>query len=604
MATAEMTKTVTLKINGIEVKVNEGATIMEVARQIGVRIPTLCFMKEYNEIGACRVCVVEIKGARNLAAACMFPVYEGMEVLINTERVRKARKTNIELLLSHHNMDCLSCPRSTNCELQTLAFEFGADQFRFNTTEFGEEDVMDDSTKHLIRDNTKCILCNRCVAICSKEQHVSVIGRNKRGFFTNIGSPFALPLESTSCINCGQCVAVCPTAALRERDDTQKVWDALADPDKYVIVAPAPAIRAHVGDMFGLPIGTNVQGKVVAACRMLGFDKVFDIDTAADITVMEEGTEFIDRLNKGGPFPMFTSCCPAWVKFLEFYYPDMLKNHSSCKSPQGIYGSLMKTYYAEKIGKDPKDIFVVTLMPCTAKKFEITRGEKVDNHNATAYPDIDVTLTGVEFSRMVKASGIDFASLEDADFDPVFGIASGAGHIFGASGGVMEAALRTVSEVLEGKELAKLDFEEVRGTERIKEASFEIAGKTIKVASVATPEKVKEVIDAVRRGEKEYHFIEVMACSGGCVGGGGQPHTPQYLRNEMDVPKLRASVLYNIDKDNPKLRKSHENPVVKEIYKDFLGEPGGHKSHELLHTGYVERSVYPSETLADYLPKE
>ncbi|MCL2573468.1 MAG: NADH-dependent [FeFe] hydrogenase, group A6 [Defluviitaleaceae bacterium] len=605
MATAEMTKTVTLKINGIEVKVNEGATIMEAARQIGVRIPTLCFMKEDNEIGACRVCVVEVKGAKNLAAACMFPVSEGMEVLVNTDRVRKARKTNVELLLSHHRMDCLSCPRSTNCELQTLAVEYSADQFRFNTTEFGRQgSEVDATTKHLVRDNTKCILCNRCVAICSKQQDVSVIGRNKRGFFTHIGSAFGLPLETTSCIHCGQCVAVCPTAALRERDDTQKVWDALADPDKYVIVAPAPAIRAQVGEMFGMPIGTNVQGKVVAACRMLGFDKVFDIDTAADITIMEEGTEFIDRLKKGGPFPMFTSCCPAWVKYLEYYYPDMLKNHSSCKSPQGIYGTLMKTYYAEKIGVDPKNIFVVTLMPCTAKKFEITRGEMVENHDATDYPDIDVTITGVEFARMIKTSGIDFASLEDADFDPVFGIASGAGHIFGASGGVMEAALRTVSEVMDGKELTKIDFEEVRGNEGIKEATYEIAGQKIKVAAVATPAKVKEVIDAVRRGEKDYHFIEVMGCAGGCVGGGGQPQIPGYLRNELDIPKKRASVLYNIDSGNPKLRKSHENPVVKEIYETFLGEPGGHKSHELLHTKYVGRSVYPTKELQDYLDKE
>ena len=603
MATAEMTKTVTLKINGVEVQVNEGATIMEAARKIGVRIPTLCFMKRTNEIGGCRICVVEVKGMKNLAAACMFPASEGMEIFVNTERVRKARKTNIELLLSHHRMDCLSCTRSTNCELQTLAFEYAADQYRFTTTEFGEQKTLDASTKHLVRDNTKCILCNRCVAMCSKEQHVSVIGRNKRGFFTHIGSPFTLPLETTSCIHCGQCVAVCPTAALRERDDTQKVWDALADPEKHVVVAPAPAIRAQVGEMFGMPIGTNVQGKVVTACRMLGFDKVFDIDTAADITVMEEGTEFIDRLKKGGPFPMFTSCCPAWVKFLEFYFPDMLKNHSSSKSPQGIYGSLMKTYYAEKIGVDPKNIFVVTLMPCTAKKFEITRGERIEKHDATDYPDIDVTITGVEFSRMVKASGIDFASLEDSDFDPIFGVASGAGHIFGASGGVMEAALRTVSEVLDGKELAKLDFEEIRGNERVKEASYEIAGQTINVAVVATPSNVKELIDAINRGEKEYHFIEVMGCSGGCVGGGGQPHTPQYLRNEMDVPKLRASVLYNIDADNPKLRKSHENPVVKEIYETFLGEPGSHKAHELLHTKYVERKLYPSENLEEYLDK-
>ena len=598
-----MANDVKVKINGIETTAPAGSTIMEAARAIGIRIPTLCFMKETNEIGACRICVVEVKGMTNLAAACKFPIHDGMEISVNSQRVREAVKTNLELLLSHHRMDCLSCSRSTNCELQTLAYQYGADQYRFNATKF-EGRTFDASTKHLVRDNTKCILCNRCVAMCSIEQHVSVIGRNKRGFDTYIGSPFSLPLASTSCIHCGQCVAVCPTAALRERDDTPKVWDALADPDKHVVIAPAPAIRAQVGEMFGMPIGTNVQGKVVAACRMLGFDKVFDIDTAADITVMEEGIEFMDRLKKGGPFPMFTSCCPAWVKFLEFYYPDMLKNHSSAKSPQGIYGTLMKTYYAEKIGVDPKNIFVVTIMPCTAKKFEITRGEKVENHDATEYPDIDVTITGVEFARMIKASGINFASLKDQDFDPVFGIASGAGHIFGASGGVMEAALRTVSEVLDGKPLTKIDFEEVRGSENIKEASYEIAGQTIKVAVVSTPTKIEEVVDSVKRGEKEYHFIEAMGCAGGCVGGGGQPQIPSYLRNEMDIPKIRSSVLYGIDSGNPALRKSHENPVVKEIYESFLGEPGGHKAHELLHTSYVQREVYSTDKLKAFVEEK
>ncbi|MCL2397903.1 MAG: [FeFe] hydrogenase, group A, partial [Defluviitaleaceae bacterium] len=503
-----------IKINGIETQVAPGATIMEAAAQLGLRIPTLCFMKDINEIGACRICVVEVKGAKNLAAACKFPVYDGMEVSINSPRVREARKANIELLLSHHRMDCLSCKRSTTCELQTMANEYGADQYHYSTTANLEPDL-DTSTTHLVRDNTKCILCNRCVAVCSHNQHVNVIGRNKRGFATHIGSPFGLPLDSTSCINCGQCVAVCPTAALTEKDDTQKVWDALADPTKHVVVAPAPAVRAQAGEMFGMPIGTNVEGKMITACRLMGFDRVFDVLTAADICVMEEGTEFIQRLKNNGPFPMFTSCSPGWVKFLEFYYPDMVQNLSSVKSPQGIYGTLVKTYYAEKAGIDPKDIFVVTLMPCTAKKYEILRGEEIEGHDATQYPDIDATITTVEFARMLKASGIDLPNLPDGQFDPVFGISTGAGTIFGATGGVMEAALRTVSEILNGKALEKLDFTELRGTTGIKEAQYEIGGQTIRVAAASSPAKAKELIDMVRRGEKDYHFIEVMGCAGG-----------------------------------------------------------------------------------------
>ena len=591
---------VKLKINGIETEVAAGSTIMDAARNLGVRIPTLCYMKDINEIGACRVCVVEVKGMQNLAAACMFPVFEGMEVSINSPRVREARKTNIELLLSHHNMDCLSCPRSTNCELQTMANEYGADQHHFTATT-DLESAPDTSTEHLVRDNSKCILCNRCVAVCSKNQHASVIGRNMRGFATNIGSPFGLPLASTSCIDCGQCVAVCPTAALTEKDDTARVWEALHDSTKHVVVAMAPAIRASVGEIFGMPIGTNVQGKVVTACRLLGFDKVFDVNTAADITIMEEGKEFMDRLKTDGPFPMFTSCSPGWVKFLEFNYPEMVKNLSSVKSPQGIYGSLMKTYYAEKMGIDPKDIYVVTLMPCTAKKFEITRGRENAAHDATEYPDIDAVLTGVEFGKMVKISGIDFTNLTDSDFDPIFGVASGAGHIFGATGGVMEAALRTVSEVMGGKPLEKLDFTEVRGTEGIKEAEYEIGGKKIRVAVASSTAKAKELMDKIKSGEKQYHFVEMMGCAGGCVGGGGQPQQPGYLHNELDIPKLRASVLYNIDTANPKLRKAHENPVVKELYADYLGEPGGHKAHKLLHTEHTPRSLYSIEKVNEFI---
>ena len=600
---------VKLKINGVETQVQPGATIMEAARQVGVRIPTLCFMKEVNEIGACRICVVEVKGMKNLAAACKFPVYEGMEVSTNSPRVREAVKTNLELLLSHHRMDCLSCQRSTNCELQTMAYEYGADQYRFNATNFRSdqtkdiEPAPDTSTKHLVRDNTKCILCNRCVAVCKSTQVAGVIGRNGRGFATHIGSPFALPLNSTSCITCGQCVQVCPTAALAEKDDTKKIWDALADPDMHVVIAPAPAVRAQLGEVFGMPIGTNVQGKIVTACKLIGFDGVFDIPVAADITVMEEAHEFLQRFEAGGPFPMFTSCSPGWVNFLEFYYPEFVQNLSSVKSPMGMYGALMKTYYAEKIGVDPKNIFVTTIMPCTAKKFEIKRGDEVEGHDATQYPDIDVVITTVEFGRMIRRSGIDFNSLSDSDFDPIFGVATGAAHIFGATGGVMEAALRTAADRLTGQDLDKLDYQEVRGTTGIKEAEYQLGGKTVRLAVAASPAKAKELLEMIKRGEREYHFIEIMGCAGGCVGGGGQPQLPGYMRNEMDIPKLRASVLYNIDKDST-VRKAHDNPLIKELYETYLGEPGGHKAHELLHTKHVARSVYPPENLAKYLDEE
>ncbi|MDR2182621.1 MAG: [FeFe] hydrogenase, group A [Clostridiales bacterium] len=608
MAIAEMTKTITLKINGQETQVREGATIMEAARQVGIRIPTLCFLKEVNEVGACRVCMVEVAGMKNLAAACMFPAADGMEISTNSPRVRKAVKTNLELLLSHHRMDCLSCPRSTNCELQTLAFEYDAQQYHYENTSFRDEKnnivpAIDTSSKAITRDNSKCILCNRCVAMCNGPQVTGVIGRNGRGFDTYIGSPFSLPVNSTSCIDCGQCVQVCPTAALTEKDDTQKIWDALSNPDMHVVVAPAPSIRAQVGELFGMPMGTNVQGKVVSACRLMGFDGVFDIDTAADMTIMEEANEFIQRFKDNGPFPMFTSCSPGWVKFLEFYYPEYVPNLSSAKSPQGMYGALMKTYYAEKMGIDPKNIFVATIMPCTAKKFEITRGDETPGFNATKYPDVDVVITTVEFARMIKQSAIDFKNLADSEFDPIFGVASGAGHIFGASGGVMEAALRTAADTLTGQSLDALDYKEVRGTAGIKEAEYNLGGQTVRVAVASSPARAKELLDMVKRGEREYHFIEIMGCAGGCVGGGGQPNVPGYMRNEYDIPALRADVLRNIDK-NSKYRKSHDNPVVKEIYDSFLGEPGGHKAHELLHTKHEARNVYPPKTLFDYLPKE
>ena len=577
--------TVKLKINGLDVQVPIGSTILEAANALGIRIPTLCYLKEINAIGACRMCVVEVKGARSFAAACVHPVSEGMEVQTNTEALRKSRKTTLELMLSNHRMECLSCERSLSCELQTMAQEYKVDQNKFFASEDLSADI-DDSAPHLIRDNSKCILCRRCVAVCKHNQHVSVIGANDRGFATHIGSPFDLPLDTTSCVYCGQCIVVCPTGALTEKFDHEKIWDALHDETKHVVIAPAPAVRAQLGECFGMPIGTNVEGKLVTALRRLGFDKVFDIDTAADMTVMEEGTEFLARLENGGPFPLFTSCSPSWIKFCEHYYPDMIENLSSCKSPQQMYGALMKTYYAEKEGIKPENMFVASVMPCTAKKFEITR----DDQSASGYPDLDVSITTRELAAMIKGAGIVFEELPDDAFDPAFGVASGAAHLFGVTGGVTEASLRTVAEIVTGKTLEKLDFHDVRGVAGIKEAEYDLNGTIVKVAVVSGLENAKNLIDMIKSGEKEYHLVEVMACPGGCVNGGGQPYQPGYVRNFVDLREERAKALYGEDADMS-LRKSHENPVVKEIYDSYLGKPGGHKSHELLHTSYVKREV-------------
>ena len=459
--------TVKLKINGIEVEAPQGSTILEAARLAHIDIPTLCYLKDINAIGACRVCVCEVKGARSYAAACVYPVTEGMEVFTNTPKIRAARKKTIELILSTHRRECLSCVRSGNCELQKLAQEYGCDEHRYETT-IKTPDIVDVNDV-LIRDNSKCVLCRRCVAACKYNQGVAVIGANERGYETHIAPAFDMPLAQAACISCGQCITVCPTGALRERDDTDKVWKALNDPTKHVVVGTAPAVRAQIGEEFGYPMGTNTEGKMTAALRRLGFDGVFDVDTAADFTIMEEGTEFINRFTKGEKLPLITSCSPGWIKYCEYYYPEFIENLSTCKSPQQMFGALMKTYYAEKKGIDPKDLVVVTVMPCTAKKFEIKRPEmEVDGVR-----DIDVTITTREFARMVRQAGIMFQSLpDDETFDPMFGIASGAAHIFGATGGVMEAALRTVAEVVTGKPLEKIDFDDVRGTSGIKEADL------------------------------------------------------------------------------------------------------------------------------------
>lgn len=576
---------VNIKINNMPLSVPKGISILEAARMAGIEIPTLCYLKKINEIGACRICMVEVKGARSLVTACVYPVNEGMEIFTNTERVRKSRKMTLELILSTHDRKCLSCVRSGTCELQQLCKEFGVDdEGRFDGANPVHE--YDDSAIHMIRDNGKCILCRRCVAAC-QAQHISVIGANARGFDTHIGSAFERPLDSVACVSCGQCIVNCPTGAIYEKDDTAKVLEAINDPEKFVVVHTAPSIRVTLGECFGMHIGTNVQGKMVAALRRLGFDKVFDTDFGADLTIVEEANEFLGRVQNGGVLPMITSCSPGWIKYCEHYYPDMLDHLSTCKSPQQMSGAIIKTWYAEKMGIDPKDIVVVGIMPCTAKKFETKR----DDQAASGYPDVDYSLTTRELGRMIESAGIYFKHLPDEEFDNPLGDSTGAAVIFGATGGVMEAALRTAVEKLSGEELKSLDFTEVRGTDGIKEASYTVNGMEVKVCVVSGLANANTIMEKVKNGTADYHFIEIMGCPGGCVNGGGQPIQHAVVRNFVDLRARRAAALYEADKDMP-LRKSHENEAVKRLYAEFLGEPGSHKAHEVLHTSYVARPKY------------
>lgn len=576
---------VNIKINNMPLSVPKGISILEAARMAGIEIPTLCYLKKINEIGACRICMVEVKGARSLVTACVYPVNEGMEIFTNTERVRKSRKTTLELILSTHDRKCLSCVRSGTCELQQLCKEFGVDdEGRFDGANPVHE--YDDSAIHMIRDNGKCILCRRCVAAC-QAQHISVIGANARGFDTHIGSAFERPLDSVACVSCGQCIVNCPTGAIYEKDDTAKVLEAINDPEKFVVVHTAPSIRVTLGECFGMHIGTNVQGKMVAALRRLGFDKVFDTDFGADLTIVEEANEFLGRVQNGGVLPMITSCSPGWIKYCEHYYPDMLDHLSTCKSPQQMSGAIIKTWHAEKMGIDPKDIVVVGIMPCTAKKFETKR----DDQAASGYPDVDYSLTTRELGRMIESAGIYFKHLPDEEFDNPLGDSTGAAVIFGATGGVMEAALRTAVEKLSGEELKSLDFTEVRGTDGIKEASYTVNGMEVKVCVVSGLANANTIMEKVKNGTADYHFIEIMGCPGGCVNGGGQPIQHAVVRNFVDLRARRAAALYEADKDMP-LRKSHESEAVKRLYAEFLGEPGSHKAHEVLHTSYVARPKY------------
>ena len=570
-----MEKMVNLKINGISVTVPEGTTILQAARKAHIEIPTLCFLKDVSCVGSCRMCVVEATGARGLVAACVYPVAEGMEVRTNTDKCRRSRKMTLELFLSKHKKKCLSCERNHNCELQKLSLGYSVDEDRFK----GEDFVLpiDLSTPYVVRDNDKCINCMRCVAACRK-QHVNAIGPIGRGFNVHIGSAFDRPLSDSPCIGCGQCIVACPVGALSENSTVDEVWDALGDSTKKVVFFTAPSIRATLGEAFDMPIGTNVEGKMVAAIRRLSPYAVFNMDVTADLTIMEEASELINRIKTNKPMPMFTSCCPAWIKFVEQTYPEFIPNLSTCKSPQQMFGALLKSYWCEKHGIDPKSLYVVSVIPCTAKKYECKREQMKG--------DVDAAITTRELARMIKTAGIKFNELPDEEFDNPFATATGAGAIFGATGGVMEAALRTAAHMLDGN-FEVLDFFAVRGTQPIKEATYLVAGHTLRVAVTSGIENARTLLESIKSGEKKYDFIEIMACPGGCVNGGGQPTLSDSVRNTVELKDARAKALYTSDVHNG-LRRSADSPVMDVLYDEFFGFPNSRKAHELLHTSYKE----------------
>ena len=582
-------KLVTLTIDGETIKVKEGTTILQAAKKAGIDIPTLCFLKDINEVGDCRMCIVEVEGRRGFATSCIEKVKEGMVVHTHTPNVLEARRVILDLIISNHHKDCLTCTRSGNCELQVLATKFNV----LNVEYPGEmsKHRIDDKSPAIVRDFNKCILCRRCVATCKNVQGIGAIDCINRGFESCISTVGDHSLNDVNCTFCGQCIQSCPTGALHEKESLNEVWVKLKDPDTYVVVQTAPSIRVALGEEFGMDIGTNVEGKMITALKRLGFDKVFDTNTGADFTIMEEANEFVERFKAEDSLPMMTSCCPGWVRYVEENYPELLPHLSSCKSPHQMFGALIKSYYAKKENIDPSKIYVVSVMPCIAKKFERERPEMKNN----GLYDVDNVITTRELAKMIKQANINFEKLEDSKFDDPMGEATGAGAIFGTTGGVMEAALRTAQDLLTGKDLDRINFEAVRGGKGIKKATVNIAGKEIKVVAASGLKNARKILEEIKQGKANYQFIEIMACPGGCIMGGGQPIKSSKIRSEVDVRKLRAESLYTIDEKST-IRKSHENPVLKKIYKDYLEEPGSYRAHKLLHTHYQARPKYNFET--------